>query len=129
MAKQKKLTLKQERFVQNLIQGMSQREAYKDAFNVNYKDSAIDSKASDLLSKPHIQAYYKELKGELETKAVMSAQERLEYLTQVVKENPEADLNHKLKAIDIMNKMTAEYITKVEAEVDSEVNISIELTD
>ena len=55
MSKKAKLTLKQEKFVQNLIQGMSQREAYKTAFEVNYKDSAIDSKASDLLSKPHIQ--------------------------------------------------------------------------
>ena len=129
MSKKAKLTLKQEKFVQNLIQGMSQREAYKTAFEVNYKDSAIDSKASDLLSKPHIQEYYRKLTGELESKAVMTSQERLEFLTSVVKDDPEAGLGDKLRAVDLMNKMTGEYITKIEADVDTEVNINVELVD
>ena len=40
-----------------------------------------------------------------------------------------ADLNVKLKAIDIMNKMQGEYIQKIEADVNSEVTINIELCD
>ena len=40
-----------------------------------------------------------------------------------------ADFNAKLKAIDIMNKMQGEYVQKIEADVNSEVNINIELSD
>ena len=42
------LTAKQEKFVQELIKGKSQREAYKEAFNCkNMKDETID-KLDDL---------------------------------------------------------------------------------
>ena len=37
------LTIKQEKFVQNLIKGMTQREAYKDSYNATYDDNAIDN--------------------------------------------------------------------------------------
>ena len=40
-----------------------------------------------------------------------------------------ADLNTKIRAIDIMNKMQGEYVQKIEADVNSEVNITIELSD
>ena len=36
------LNIKQEKFIQNIIKGMSQRQAYKDAYNANYSDKAID---------------------------------------------------------------------------------------
>lgn len=42
---------KQEKFVQNLVKGMSQREAYKSSYNAsNMKDTTIDSNASRLFA-------------------------------------------------------------------------------
>ena len=41
----------------------------------------------------------------------------------------EAYISDKIKAVDTLNKMSGEYITKVEADVSSEVNINIELSD
>lgn len=126
------LTPKQEKFVRGLIQGMSQREAYKNSYNAeNMTDKTIDEEACRLFNDPKIYARYEELIEKAAMASVMTAQERLEYLTGIVYgteqeqvkgvvegvevefERP-ADLNARMKAIDIMNKMTGEYVTKVE---------------
>lgn len=57
------LTQKQERFVQELIKGKSQREAYKTAYNAeNMKNKTIDDKASLLFKKEELRARYEELR-------------------------------------------------------------------
>ena len=118
------LTPKQERFVQNIVSGMSQRQAYKDAYDAeNMKDETIDSEASILFNDQKVSKRYKEIMDKLEDKAIMSARERMIWLSgvvcDVVKEQgiKEADINTKIKAVDILNKMSGEYITKVEADV------------
>lgn len=56
------LTKKQEKFVQELVKGKSQREAYKSAYNTaNMKDSTIDKRASELLKDGEITGRYEEL--------------------------------------------------------------------
>ena len=130
------LTAKQEKFVRNLVQGMSQREAYKNSYDAeNMSDKVIDNEASLLFNSHEISMRYKELQERLDKHTIMTAQERLEYLTEVIQglqldnNDAPADLNIKLKAIDIMNKMQGEYVQKIEADVNSEVNITIELSD
>ena len=60
------LTIKQEIFVQRLIEGYSQREAYKFAYEAdNMKNETIDNKASKLFANSEIRARYEELKNEL----------------------------------------------------------------
>lgn len=130
------LTKRQEQFVQNIVKGMSQRQAYKNAYTCKkMSDNAIDREASLLMKHPKVSQRYKELTGKIqeaaEQETIMSAKERLEYLTGIVMETemetevvvsqgvPQritkpADFNAKLKAIDLMNKMTGEYVTKVE---------------
>lgn len=143
------LNIKQEKFIQNIVKGMSQREAYKDAYKVNYDENAIDNKASKLFNKDEAQARYKELLKELEDDSIMSAKERMKWLTDVIngsileevptmtKEDSDvfetkkcpAKLDTKLKALDTLNKMSGEYITKIDADVNSDVTINIELSD
>ena len=65
------LTPKQEKFVQALIAGKSQREAYKEAYNATrMKDATIDSKAYLLFNKDYIRARYNELLEEHKNKAL-----------------------------------------------------------
>jgi hypothetical protein len=46
------LTVKEEKFVQGLFAGMSQRDAYKGAYNTaNMKDVTIDARACELAKK------------------------------------------------------------------------------
>lgn len=126
------LTTKQEKFIQNIFNGMSQREAYKGAYNAKgMSDNAIDREACLLLKNPKIAQRHKELVDMAATDSIMTAQERLEYLTNLIKGNEKeqvmtqagilvdvpADFNAKLKAIDIMNKMQGEYVTKVEGNI------------
>lgn len=125
------LNIKQEKFIQNIIKGMSQREAYKDAYNAKYKDEVIDVRACELFNSSKVQVRYKEIMNQLEDKAIMSAKERIIWLSKVVKgdikhtsydgngnsyEN-EAYISVKMKAIDIMNKMTGEYTTNIKGNV------------
>ena len=123
------LTAKQEAFVQNIIQGMSQADAYRSAYSTkNMSDNAIYREASLLVENPKVAQRLKELRDELASPAIMSAQKRLEWLTGIIKSKEEST-GDKLRAVDIMNKMQGEYVQKVEAEVKNAVNISIELSD
>ena len=143
-----KLTPKQERFIQNIVSGMSQRQAYKEAYNVeNMSDEAIDVEACRLFNDSKISLRYKELMGKLEDKAIMTAKERMEWLTEVIMDiqkegvkvktsdsdfvigEATADLNTKMRAIDILNRMSGEYVNKVEADVNTDVSINIALVD
>ena len=141
------LTAKQEAFVKNIIDGMSQADAYRNAYpNQKMSDKTIHESASRLMSNHKVVARLKELREELIKPTIMSAQERLEYLTRVIKgeeleqyatyidgervlEDQPPSIKTKLSAVDIMNKMQGEYVQKVEAEVSNAVNIHIELSD
>ena len=142
------LTVKQEKFVQNIVSGMSQRQAYKDAYNAeNMKDETIDVRACELFNESKIKVRYQELIEELKEAAIMTAIERMVWLSEVVQgkqkekevvalkdgdirvEEVEANLATKIKALDTLNKMSGEYITKIEADVNNDVTINIELSD
>ena len=135
------LTAKQEKFVQNIIKGMSQREAYKDAYKNNMTDKQCDEEACKLLNQnPKVNQRYKELIEKANNEAIMSAIERKKWLSDIInnKQKEEvyieqdgieqkvasknADLNTKMKAMDMLNKMDGIYTTKLEASL----NISYE---
>lgn len=125
------LTPKQERFIQNIVSGMSQREAYKEAYDAeNMKDETIDTEACLLFNSPKVAKRYQELIEELKDKAIMTATERMIWLSEVIKDiqkekvlvedieiSKTADLNTKMKAMDILNKMSGEYTTKIEGNI------------
>ena len=87
------LTTKQEIFVQRLIEGYSQREAYKFAYEAsNMKNETIDKRASELFSKGEIKGRYEELKSELKQKmfyTVEKANDDLEWIKLKAKEDIE----------------------------------------
>ena len=123
------LTPKQEVFVQKIIEGMSQADAYRAAYNTNrMSDKTIHEAASRLMADSKVSARVKELREQVTSKTIMTAQERLRWLTEVI-QSPETSINDKLKAADIMNKMQGEYVQKIAAEVQTETTINIELVD
>ena len=123
------LTAKQEAFVQKIIEGYSQADAYRSAYpNQRMSDKTIWETASKLMANPKVIARLTELRNELAKPSIMSAQERLEWLTELIQSEKESTTD-KLRAADIMNKMQGEYIQKVETEVKNAVKINIELSD
>ena len=127
------LTAKQEKYVQNLVKGLSQREAYRKAYpsSLKWKDNIVDSKASNLFKNGKVLARYNELIDKADDEAIMSAKERMIWLTNVINGNVtnttydsngnaynnEAYISDKLKAVDVLNKMSGEYITKLEGNI------------
>lgn len=86
--KQKRLTGNQAAFINALISGLSQREAYKKAYNcTNAKDKSIDEKASRLLKEDHVWAKYTELLNQVrqqaEENAVISGERVVEELAAI----------------------------------------------
>lgn len=123
------LTAKQEEFAKNIVKGMNQADAYRSAYpNQRMSDKTLWVKASELANNDKVVVRIKELRDKAATPAIMSAQKRLEWLTEAIT-SEEVSVGDKLRAVDIMNKMQGEYVQKVEADVKSAVNITVELTD
>lgn len=111
------LTAKQEKFVQNIIEGMNQADAYRSAYDTSkMTDKTVHEKASLLAGQDKVRARIKELREQLANEAIMSAQKRLEWLTGLIQSKDEST-GDKLKAVDIMNKMQGEYHQRVTATI------------
>ena len=110
-----------EKYAQGLANGLSQRNAYKAAFpkSVNWKDTTVDKRASELYNTGAVLGRYKELCEQSTSKAILTATQRKEWLTGVILNETEKTQD-KLKAVDILNRMDGEYIDKVV--VDGQVN-------
>ena len=117
--------------MRKIIEGESQADAYRAAYSTQrMTDKTVWEKASRLMADDKVRARVKELRDQLAEESIMTAQERLQYLTRIVrgveKEKVPNIVNGKvfevevlpaikqrLSAIDIMNKMTGEYELKV----------------
>lgn len=122
------LTAKQENFCLNIAKGMTQSDAYRNAYDAdNMTDKQIWEEASKVASNPKVSKRINELREKAESKAIMSAIERKEWLTSVIKEDNL--VSDKMKAVDILNKMDGEYVTKVEADVNTDITINVGLSD
>ena len=128
------LTTKQEIFVQRLIEGNSQREAYKFAYNCeNMKDESIDVKASKLFNSPKIIQRYEELLEEHKQKALYTREEAINdliWLKEKAREDIEyrglkqANGGHFLKSVNELCQLEGLYPTKEENKKDNEEDIA-----
>jgi phage terminase small subunit len=124
------LTAKQDNFAQAVaLEGMN----YSDAYRTYYKTEKMSEKsiwdaASKLASHPEVSQRIDELKKQLVSPKIMTALERREWLTEVIK-NQELSIRDRLSASDQLNKMDGEYIQKIAAEVQTETTINIELVE
>lgn len=112
---------RQEKFVQGLIQGMSQRKAYRAAFKQSkrWKDATVDVKASHLAHDNKISTRYNELLEEAQDEAIMNRKARMVKLSDIAGDDEFP--NDQMKAIDLLNKMDNMYIQKNEVTGDVKV--------
>ena len=112
------LTQKQEQFAKAIaLDGMSYSDAYRSAYDTSrMSDKTVNEKASLLKDQDKIRTRIKELRDEVDTPKIMSAQKRKEWLTEVIND-PEVDINARLKASDQLNRMEGEYVTKVQGDI------------
>lgn len=144
------LNNQQRRFCEEYVKnGLNGKQAYLKAYSetCNSEDTATVN-ASRLLTNANVLSYIKELQDELRKANVMSAIERMEWLSGVVKDinkedvyiktsdgedvlvgSKNADLSTKIKAIDTLNKMSGEYRTILDGSVNHAVKLEDVLND
>lgn len=87
------LTLKQERYVQELVKGKSQREAYKAAYDASRMlDKTIDNRAYVLFKKSEIRARYEELMASAVKKTADDAESMRAFIIETYKRIASGDL-------------------------------------
>lgn len=140
----KELTEKQKEFARGVFEGLSQREAYKKAYDCSTKkDKTVDELASRLARNAKVKEYLAELNKEVESPLILTKQQRMIWLSRVVTtplhevdddsnlcqehsvttgENSSTErikMPSKLGAIAELNKMTGAYAPeKVETKVE-----------
>lgn len=135
-----------EEYVKN---GLNGTQAYLKAYNNdNLSEESARASASRLLTNVNVLSYIKQLQDEVRKANIMSAEERMEWLSGVVKDinrddvyikdsegqevlvgSKNADLNTKIKAIDTLNKMSGEYRTILDGSVNHVVKLEDVLND
>ena len=82
------LTSKQEKYVQGLVAGLSQRQAYIQAYPKasDWKENSVDRQASTLLKNPKVLARYNALMEEHKNKALWTREEAINELKWLYKQ-------------------------------------------
>ena len=124
------LTPKQELFAQNIYAGMTQADAYRNAYNAeNMSDNAIYVNACKIAKNEKVRLRIQELRDNAAKDTIMSISERMEWLTDIIND-PKTSISARLAASDQMNKMQGAYIQKIAADVEvTKPTISIDLVD
>ncbi len=109
------LTENQEKFVCNIIAGMNQADAYRNSYKCErMSDKTIYEAASRLMKNSKIIARLEELRADLAKPSILTAQQRLKWLSGIIQSKEESTAD-RLKASDQMNKMQGEYTQKIKA--------------
>ena len=104
------MTHRQELFIQEYIKTGN---ATNSAIKAGYSERTAKSIGQRLLTFVDIKKRIEELSQKVANNNIMSAKERQEYLSKLINRD-DVKVSDKLKALDILNKMTGEYIQKVE---------------
>ena len=104
------MTHRQELFIQEYIKTGN---ATSSAIKVGYSKKTARAIGQENLTKPYIKKRIEELSQKIANNNIMTAKERQEYLTKLINA-ADVKVSDKLKALDILNKMTGEYTQKVE---------------
>lgn len=113
------LTSKQEKFIQGVVSGLSQTDAYKQAYDTSkMKENTIWNKASELMKNNEVRARYEELINKHREKALWNrslAEEKLIWLLDKSQESIElmglkqANATSMLNSIKELNTLTDLY--------------------
>lgn len=128
-----KLTPKQELFVQGIISGLSQRQAYRKAYKAEkMSDEAVDVKASRIFKEAKIRLRYRELLKQFSNMSLWSRERAFneyEWLKNKARASIERDgvrqanSNAFLSALDGMNSMTWKDLKLTDDKIRQEIEL------
>lgn len=95
--------------------------AAQSAIQAGYSEKYAGQNADKLLKNTNIADYIRELTEDAQTARIMTAIERQAILSDMAKD-AQNELSDRIRAIDTLNKMTGEYVTKVQGNINADVN-------
>lgn len=93
--------------------------ATKSAVQAGYSEKFAGQNADKLLKNTNIAEYIRELTEKAQDERIMTARERQAVLSDIARSGDDQD---RIRAIDTLNKMTGEYVTKIEGNISAEIN-------
>lgn len=93
------------------------------AIQAGYSEKYAGQNADKLLKNTNIADYIRELTEAAQTARIMTARERQAILSDIAKD-AQNELSDRIRAIDTLNKMTGEYVAKIQAEVKTSEKLS-----
>ena len=112
------MTERQKKFAEYYAQSGN---AAQSAIKAGYSDKYANTNASKLLQNTTIAEYIKELSQKAQNERILTVKDRQEMLSDIAKDKHNL-LSERIKAIDTLNKMTGEYTTKIQADMNANVN-------
>lgn len=112
------VTERQKKFAEYYAQSGN---AAQSAIKAGYSDSYATHRTDEMLRNVEIAEYIKELSQKAQNERILTAKDRQEMLSDIAKDKHNL-LSERIKAIDTLNKMTGEYTTKIQADMNANVN-------
>lgn len=98
------------------------------AIKAGYSEKYANARAYEMLENVGVTEYIRQLTEAEQDARIMTAKERQITLSDIAKEAENAPTD-RIKAIDVLNKMTGEYLIKVDADVDASIAVNIDYGD
>ena len=105
-----KLNMRQRKFAEFYAQGNTASES---AIKAGYSSKYAGVNADKLLKNTNVSKYIKELADKAKDERILTAKDRQVLLSDIAN-SKEEDTSDRIRAIDTLNKMTGEYLNKVE---------------
>jgi len=109
-----RFTSKEDRFCTLVaVEGLSQRQSYREAYNSHASDRAADVSASRLANKAKIKLRLEELRAIVISPAIADRDERLRMWSEMARDNDLKPID-RLRASELLAKAEGDFIQRVE---------------
>ena len=93
------------------------------AIKAGYSEKYANARAYEMLGNVGVAEYIRELSVKVQNERIMTAKERQVLLSDIAKDG-DNDPADRIRAVDTLNKMTGEYVAKIQAEVKTSEKLS-----
>lgn len=93
------------------------------AIKAGYSEKYANARAYEMLGNVGVAEYIRELSEKAQDERIMTAKERQVLLSDIAKDG-DNDPADRIRAVDTLNKMTGEYVAKIQAEVKTSEKLS-----
>lgn len=108
-----KLNMRQRKFAEYYVQSGNAAESAKKA---GYSESYATHRTDELLRNVEIKTYIRQLSEQMKNEHILTAKDRQVMLSDIARDDKNTP-SDRIKAVDTLNKMTGEYIVRVDTTV------------